>query len=82
MRFLAFMISGGYQPQNGKKTNPHFAPNAEMVAKMGMFNEELENAGALLSLDGLLQPLPTGARLAFSGVRRALWTARLSEPRK
>ena len=36
MRFLAFIISGVYQPRNGKKTNPHFAPKVELVAKMGM----------------------------------------------
>ena len=66
MRFLVFMIPGVYQPKNGKKTDPHFTPDAEMVAKMGEFNEELKEAGALLSLDGL-QPLTTGARLAFSG---------------
>ena len=66
MRFLVFMIPGVYQPKNGKKTDPHFTPDAEMMAKMGKFNEELKKAGALLSLDGL-QPLTTGARLAFSG---------------
>jgi hypothetical protein len=65
MRFLVFMIPGVYQPKNGKKTDPHFAPDAAMMAKMGQFNEELEKAGALLSLDGL-QPLTTGARLAFA----------------
>ena len=66
MRFLVFMIPAVYQPKNGKKTDPDFAPDAEMMAKMGKFNEELKKAGALLSLDGL-QPLTTGARLAFSG---------------
>ncbi len=65
MRFLVFMIPGVYQPKHGKKTNAHFTPDAEMVAKMGRFNEELKKAGALLSLDGL-QPLTIGARLAFS----------------
>ncbi len=65
MRFLVFMIPGVYQPKNGEKTDPHFTPDAEMVAKMGKFNEELKKAGALLSLDGL-KPLTTGARLAFS----------------
>jgi hypothetical protein len=59
------MIPGVYQPKNGKKTDPHFTPDAEMMAKMSQFNEELEKAGALLSLDGL-QPLTTGARLAFA----------------
>jgi hypothetical protein len=33
---------------------------------MGKFNEELEKAGALMSLDEL-QPITTGARLVFSG---------------
>ena len=65
MRFLVFMIPGVYQPKIGKKIDPHFTPDAEMMAKMGRFNEELKKAGALLSLDGL-QPLTTGARLAFS----------------
>ena len=65
MRFLVFMIPGVYQPKHGKNTDAHFTPNAEMVAKMGRFNEELKKAGALLSLDGL-QPLTTGARVAFS----------------
>ena len=66
MRFLVFMIPAVCQPKNGKKTDPDFAPDAEMMAKMGKFNEELKKAGALLSLDGL-QPLTTGTRLAFSG---------------
>jgi hypothetical protein len=61
------MIPGVYQqPKNGKQTDPEFTPDAEMMAKMGQFNEELKKAGALLSLDGL-QPLSTGARLAFAG---------------
>jgi hypothetical protein len=60
------MIPEVYQPKNGKKTDPDFTPDAEMMAKMGKFNEELKEAGALLSLDGL-HPLTTGARLAFSG---------------
>ena len=66
MRFLVFMIPAVYQPKNGQKTDPHFTPDAEIMAKIGTFNDELEKAGALLSLDGL-QPLTTGARLAFSG---------------
>ena len=66
MRFLVFMIPAVYQPKNGKKTDPHFTPDAEMMAEMGKFNDELKRGGALLSLDGL-QPLATGARLAFSG---------------
>ena len=66
MRFLVFMIPAVYQPKNGQNTDPNFTPDAEMMEKMGKFNEELKKAGALLSLDGL-HPLTTGARLAFSG---------------
>lgn len=65
MRFLVLMIPGIYQPKSGRKTDAHFTPDAEMMAKMGRFNEELKRAGALLSLDGL-QPLTVGARVAFS----------------
>lgn len=60
------MIPAVYQPKNGKHTGPDFTPDAEMMAKMGRFNDELEKKGALLSVDGLL-PLTVGARLAFSG---------------
>ena len=66
MRFMVFMIPAVYQRKDGKNTDPSFKPDAEMIAKMGKFNEELQKAGALLSLDGL-QPLTTGARLAYSG---------------
>ncbi|MBX3369764.1 MAG: YciI family protein [Nitrospira sp.] len=65
MRFLVLMIPGVYQPNTNRQPKANFTPTAEMMAKMGRFNEELKQAGALLSLDGL-QPLATGARLAFS----------------
>ena len=72
MRFLVFMIPRVYQPQkHDKKTDANFTPDAEMMAKMGQFNEELRKSGALLSLDGL-QPLTTGARLAFTGGKASL----------
>jgi len=39
-----------------------------MMAEMGRFNDGLQDAGALLSVEGL-QPPATGARLTFSGGR-------------
>ena len=36
MRFLVFMIPEVYQPKNGKKTDPHFTPDAEMMALSGL----------------------------------------------
>jgi hypothetical protein len=41
-------------------------PSAEDVAAMTAYNEELNKAGVLLSLDGL-RPPADGARLRFSG---------------
>jgi len=64
MKFMMLMIPGVYQ--GGKKLDPEFAPDAEMVEKMTKFNEELAKAGMLISLDGL-QPLSAGARVSFSG---------------
>ena len=62
MRFLVLMIPEVYQPKNGKKTDRHFTPDAEMMAKMGKFNEELEKAGAL----------PFAGRAAAAADRRTL----------
>jgi hypothetical protein len=60
------MIPSVYQPtKTGRRTDPNFTPDAEMMAKMNRFNGELKQSGALLSLDGL-HPLTTGARLAFA----------------
>jgi hypothetical protein len=71
MRFLVFMIPAVYQPKNGRPTDPGFTPDPAMLEKMGRFNDELKQAGALLSVDGL-QPLSTGARLAFAGGKPSL----------
>ena len=81
MRFLVFMIPGVYQPKNGQKTDAHFTPDVEMMAKMGKFNDELKEAGALLSLDGL-QPLATGARLAFSAGKASVTDGPLVEAKE
>jgi hypothetical protein len=41
-------------------------PPAEAVAAMMKYNEELKNAGVLITLDGL-HPPSTGARVSFAG---------------
>ncbi|MCW5800324.1 MAG: YciI family protein [Nitrospira sp.] len=81
MRFLVFMIPAVYQPKIGEKIEADFTPNAEMMAKMGQFNEELKKAGALLSLDGL-QPLTTGARLVFSQGKASVTDGSLVEAKE
>src|SRR5215510_3975675 len=68
MRFMMLMIPRVYQPDTpaGEKAGEGFAPDAESVAKMMKYNEELAKTGALIALDGL-QPASNGARISFSG---------------
>jgi hypothetical protein len=63
MRFMLLMIPKGYE-----KAAPGTSPDAEAVAAMMKYNESLEKAGVLLSLDGL-HPPSMGARVSFSGGR-------------
>ena len=61
MRFMMLVIPKGYE-----NAPPNEAPEAEAVKKMMKYNEDLANAGVLLSLDGL-KPPSAGARVSFSG---------------
>lgn len=70
MRFMVFMIPAVYQPKNGKQQNPDFSADpkktAKLMAAMGKFNDEIQKATTVHSIDGLA-PLAKGARLAFAG---------------
>jgi len=59
MRFMLFMYPAIHDEAD-------WTPDAEAVAAMGRFNEELTKAGVLLALDGL-HPESEGARVSFSG---------------
>jgi hypothetical protein len=61
MRFMMLMIPKGYE-----KATPGAMPSAEAVAAVMKYNEELQKAGVLISLDGL-HPLSAGARVSFEG---------------
>jgi hypothetical protein len=61
MRFMMLMIPKGYET-----AAPGTLPDADHVAEMMKYNEALEKAGVLVSLDGL-HPLSMGARVSFSG---------------
>lgn len=61
MRFMMLMIPKGYE-----KAEPGTMPEADAVAAMMKYNEELQKAGVLLTLDGL-HPPSMGARVSFSG---------------
>jgi hypothetical protein len=59
MRFMMLMIPKGYE-----QAAPGTMPDAAAVAAMMKYNEALQEAGVLLSLDGL-HPLSMGARVSF-----------------
>jgi hypothetical protein len=58
MRFMMIMIPN--------VSEEDWIPDAEAIATMGKFNDELNKAGVLLALDGL-QPSSKGARVSFGG---------------
>ena len=59
MRFMMLMIPRGYE-----QAEPGTMPPAHRVAAMMKYNEDLQQAGVLISLDGLH---PLGARVSFPG---------------
>ncbi len=63
MRFLMIVIPKAYE-----NAGADFAPPVELVEKMATYNRSLQEAGVLLSLDGLAPPA-TGARVRFQGGR-------------
>src|ERR1700675_4051923 len=61
MRFLMLMIPKGYE-----QARPGTMPDAKAVAAMMKYNQELQKAGVLLTLEGL-HPPSMGARVTFAG---------------
>ncbi len=61
MRFMLLMIPKGYE-----NAAPDAMPEAKAVEAMMAFNESLQKAGVLLTLDGL-RPPSMGARVTFAG---------------
>ena len=59
MRFMMLMIPRGYEA-----AAPGAMPPAEAVAAMMKYNNELKEAGILITLDGL-HPPSAGARVSF-----------------
>lgn len=61
MRFMLLMIPKGYE-----NAAPDTMPNAKAVEAMMKYNEALQQAGVLISLEGL-HPPSVGARVTFNG---------------
>ena len=56
-------------------------PSTELLAAMGMYNEELAEAGILLAGEGL-QPSSKGARVRFSGKSRIVTDGPFAETKE
>jgi hypothetical protein len=67
MRFMMIMIPDVYS----KPVASDFVPDRDAVEKMGKYNEQLQQAGVLLALDGLTPP-SAGARVTFAGGRASV----------
>lgn len=61
MRFMLLMIPKGYE-----SADPGTMPDAKAVEAMMQYNEALQQAGVLITLDGL-HPPSAGARVTFNG---------------
>ena len=61
MRFMMIVIPRGYE-----KAKPGTMPDPKVVAEMSKYNASLQEAGVLLSMEGL-HPPSTGARVTFTG---------------
>ena len=61
MRFMMLMIPKGYE-----SAAPGTMPDAKAVAAMMKYNRDLQEAGVLITLDGL-HPPSMGARVSFEG---------------
>jgi hypothetical protein len=61
MRFMMLMIPKGYET-----ASPGTMPDAKAVEAMMKYNKALQEAGVLLTLDGL-RPPSEGVRVSFAG---------------
>src|SRR3954453_24228404 len=74
MRFMMLMIPKGYET-----AAPGTMPPADAVAAMMKYNQQLKDAGVLITLDGL-HPPSMGARVSFSdGKPVDRWSVRRSQ---
>jgi len=64
-----------------KNSEAGVMPSEQLLRDMGKFNEELANAGVLLSADGL-HPSSKGARVKFSGGQRIVTDGPFTEAKE
>jgi hypothetical protein len=60
MRFMMIMF-----PKDYENAKPGWVPDLKGIEKMRKYNEQLQEAGVLLALDGLTPPATMSARVTF-----------------
>jgi len=76
MRFMMLMIPKGYET-----AAPGTMPDAKAVEAMMKFNKELQEAGVLITLDGL-RPPAEGTRVSFAGGKPKVTDGPFSETKE
>lgn len=76
MRFMMLMIPRGYEA-----AAPGTMPTADAVTAMMKYNEALQDAGVLITLDGL-HPPSMGARVSFPGGEPAVTNGPFTESKE
>lgn len=74
MRFMV-IVKATQETEKGK------LPTSEALNEMGVFNEQLAKAGALLAAEGL-HPSSKGARIKFSGEKRTVTDGPFAETKE
>jgi len=76
MRFMMLMIPKGYET-----AAPGTVPDADAVKAMMAYNKELQDAGVLISCEGLHSP-STGARVSFESGKPKVTDGPFAEARE
>ncbi len=76
MRFMMLMIPKGYESAEAGAM-----PDADAVAAMMKYNEELQKAGVLLALDGL-HPPSGGVRISLQGGKKTVTDGPFTEAKE
>jgi hypothetical protein len=74
MRFLVTV-------KTSKESEAGMLPTPEMIAKMGAFNQQLVQSGALLAAEGLA-PTSDGARISYAGGRPSVTDGPFTETKE
>ncbi len=71
MRFMILVPGDKHSEAGDKHSEAGVMPDEQLLAAMGRYNEELVNAGVMLSGDGL-HPTSKGARVRFEGGKQTV----------